>query len=376
MILNNTQKIYFPNLNGLRFIAALFVIINHVEQILLLFEINELPISKFSKIIGKLGVMLFFVLSGFLITFLLLKEEYIFNKIDVKKFYLRRILRILPLYFLLIFIVFGFVNQNEFWDLPYTINKFNDNYINILILHLLCFPNLAASVFGFIPYLAQTWSIGTEEQVYLLWPLLLRNVKNRINLMIGIIVLYFLIKALLYLLGQLFTNSYLTYAYGFIARFNIDIIAVGSLAAIFYINQSKLLNYIVNLKLFYLTVILTIALLLNGIQIPLFHYQFYSILFVIIILNLATNKKLKSSFLECKLLSFLGKISYGIYLTHFIVLIFVVKFCFKYDMINVSLIYFLTISITIIISSISFYIYERPFLKLKIKFTKVRNIDV
>ena len=71
------QKIYFPNLNGLRFIAAFLVIIHHIEQIKSLSKIeNYWETIPFIGIIGKLGVVLFFVLSGFLITYLLLAEEH------------------------------------------------------------------------------------------------------------------------------------------------------------------------------------------------------------------------------------------------------------------------------------------------------------
>jgi len=58
-------KLYFPNLNGLRFIAACFVIINHVEQLKIYYKIGNGVLSQSVRNIGKLGVMLFFVLSGF-----------------------------------------------------------------------------------------------------------------------------------------------------------------------------------------------------------------------------------------------------------------------------------------------------------------------
>lgn len=67
------KKVYFPNLNGLRFVAAFMVIIHHVEQFKNLFGLeNIFHKSPFISIVGKLGVILFFVLSGFLITYLLL----------------------------------------------------------------------------------------------------------------------------------------------------------------------------------------------------------------------------------------------------------------------------------------------------------------
>ncbi|RMG83594.1 MAG: hypothetical protein D6707_00790 [Bacteroidetes bacterium] len=66
-------KVYFPNLNGLRFIAAGMVIIHHIEQLKSIFGIENYWGVPFIRLVGKLGVVLFFVLSGFLITFLLLK---------------------------------------------------------------------------------------------------------------------------------------------------------------------------------------------------------------------------------------------------------------------------------------------------------------
>ena len=61
------NKIYFPNLNGLRFLAALLVIIHHVEQLKGVFGLPNFFQNPFIQVIGKLGVILFFVLSGFLI---------------------------------------------------------------------------------------------------------------------------------------------------------------------------------------------------------------------------------------------------------------------------------------------------------------------
>src|ERR1700740_1515785 len=97
----NKQKIYFPNLNGLRFIAAFLVIIHHTEQIKSMLHIHSLAKISFVAKAGKYGVILFFVLSGFLITYLLLAEENTFKKISIRQFYIRRMLRIWPLYFLI-----------------------------------------------------------------------------------------------------------------------------------------------------------------------------------------------------------------------------------------------------------------------------------
>lgn len=108
------MRIYFKGLAELRAIAALAVVFHHIE----LFKHREhLPslfdsfFSGFIDQLGKNGVYLFFVLSGFLITYLLIAERKQHEKIDIKKFYLRRILRIWPLYYLVVIIAFFVLPQ-------------------------------------------------------------------------------------------------------------------------------------------------------------------------------------------------------------------------------------------------------------------------
>lgn len=100
------QKFIFPNLNAIRFIAAFFVIIHHTEQFKELFHINNVFNIPFVYAVGKLGVILFFTLSGFLITYLLLRERENRKKINIKNFYMRRVLRIWPLYYLIVVLSF------------------------------------------------------------------------------------------------------------------------------------------------------------------------------------------------------------------------------------------------------------------------------
>jgi peptidoglycan/LPS O-acetylase OafA/YrhL len=89
------KKVYFPNLNGVRFIAALLVTITHIEQIKSMFGLPNYwdgNRNEFIDIVGKLGVILFFVLSGFLITYLLLFEKKETGTIDAGEFYISRTL--------------------------------------------------------------------------------------------------------------------------------------------------------------------------------------------------------------------------------------------------------------------------------------------
>lgn len=94
---------HFLGLNALRFFAAFLVVLHHAEQIRLKNDLFNLKnFSLFNN--GGIAVSFFFVLSGFLISYLLLKEVKQTGDISIKKFYVRRILRIWPLYFLLVFI--------------------------------------------------------------------------------------------------------------------------------------------------------------------------------------------------------------------------------------------------------------------------------
>lgn len=83
--MRRSNSVYFPNLDGIRFIAALLVIINHVEQLSEAYGVKNYFDNDFIKSTGRLGVCLFFVLSGFLITFLLFKRRktYHYNIIEM-----------------------------------------------------------------------------------------------------------------------------------------------------------------------------------------------------------------------------------------------------------------------------------------------------
>lgn len=370
----NSTKIYFPNLNGVRFIAALLIIIHHVEQIKTIFNLDSCyKTIPFIEIIGKLGVILFFVLSGFLITYLLLAEENKTKTINIKDFYIRRILRIWPLYFLILVLALLVLPQIDLFALPgYGKEVIYKNLYPKIILYTLFFPNLVLVLYGAIPYVSHTWSIGTEEQFYLIWPIILKYFKKkRIFLMILIVLFYKATDIILYL--NYFNHfPYIKIMQGYWFCFNIDCMAIGGFFAIVLFQKNNLLKFLLNNYLFYSVLVLLISFLAMGIYVPHIHNQFYSLLFGIVILNFAANKKL-STLLENKPLVYLGKISYGIYMYH---LIGIVLSIYLMKSINVSsnlAIYSLSIGFTLLFASVSYEYFESIFLILKKRFSSISS---
>ena len=99
-----SNRVHFPGLNGLRFYAAVSVLVQHAEGLPVRCGMEKTSVLNHAFLPGTEAVNLFFVLSGFLITFLLLTEQDRSGDINVRKFYLRRALRIWPLYFLIVFL--------------------------------------------------------------------------------------------------------------------------------------------------------------------------------------------------------------------------------------------------------------------------------
>lgn len=189
--------------------------------------------------------------------------------------------------------------------------------------------------------------------------------------MIGIIIFYLIIKA--FLLDKFpIQIPYKEIISKFWSHFNIDSIAVGGFFAVLLFKKHSILKYIINNKTFYSILLITIAFLLFVVKIPFFHYLTYSFLFGIIIINLAANTNLKNV-LEWSVINYLGRISYGIYMYHFLVMILVLLFASKFNIETNWVIYPLILLGTIGISSISYHYFEVIFLKLKTKYTFIRS---
>jgi peptidoglycan/LPS O-acetylase OafA/YrhL len=172
------RRASLPSLDGLRAVAVLLVVVYHFG----LTTVN-----------GGQGVLIFFVISGFLITWLLLKEEEKWGSISLKHFYLRRTLRIFPAFYAFWFLVvvgFSYLGKNVYPVQAVASFFYVNNYYQAIAGD----PNSA---------LSHTWSLAIEEQFYLLWPMLfiaLRNPARRIRALAIAIVVVWVYRAVAVLL--------------------------------------------------------------------------------------------------------------------------------------------------------------------------------
>lgn len=336
--------------------------------------VNHWDVAAVSQI-GKTGVLLFFVISGFLITHLLFEEERMFGSIDVRKFYIRRMLRIWPLYFLII--VLGFLLIPSIIALfdPTATDVLYDHFWLKLALLLLILPNLSDSIFGhgFLPSFNQVWSIGVEEQFYLFWPLLFKRFKkNRLYPLLLFSGLYLTVKVLINFLPD---STYKLILKHFMYLFPIDCIALGAgVAVLFHMRKESVLRLLFSKTTQWTVLLMTMVLMVSGIYIKYFHFEVYSILFAILVLNFALNKECIFS-LEHPALDYIGKMSYGFYMLHCIILKALIILLGHFNMLSRYTLLFSAFTVTLLLATISYRFFESRFLRKKIHYSRIITGD-
>jgi peptidoglycan/LPS O-acetylase OafA/YrhL len=399
---NLPSKVYFPGLNGLRFLAAFAVVITHVElskKLLghgegLWMDASERLVTNawdaiwsgairwqtpFVSAAGPHGVVFFFVLSGFLITYLLLEEKKVTGTIAIKKFYIRRILRIWPLYYLILILGFFVLPHLAWWDIPKQEVFFMQHFVVNLLCYLFLLPNLAMSIYDrSAPNVGQAWSIGVEEQFYIIWPLLMKVFRNTWAMMIVFFISVLAIKAAFVLFSNPM-NPTAQIIGRFLATTKIESMAFGGLGAyVLYYNKESLLAILFSIpvQIFAFVSVPLVVLFIPVAFITVAHLA-YSVSFLVIILNVAANPKSILRF-KGKAIDYLGKISYGIYMYHLMCITFTIYaldaifgFQQKLTVLESAMVYVISLAFTIIIASLSYEYIEKRFIKRKRKFTTV-----
>lgn len=348
---------YLPALDGLRAIAVILVFIYH------------LPFTSFYLPSGWLGVDVFFVLSGFLITSLLISEYHKSQTINLKNFYIRRFLRLLPALILLLIIVniISLTQSTEIQQQTQLDSIFALTYTSNWYFAFNPSPPL---------YLQHTWSLAIEEQYYLFWALIVAvmlakemGVKRLMILAIAVALASFIWR--LFLIFPLEASHERIY-FGLDTR--LDGLLLGSALGCFVHTywyqriQTKIKDGVNN----YLAIASLVALPLMArygaktlisefiIIIPLVNMiTLYLILYLI-----AQPKNRLIAILENPILVRIGKLSYGIYLYHIVI----IRIFGGMLEIPQDLKFIIVFILTIILAEISFRLVESPILRLKHRF--------
>lgn len=364
----------------MRFFAALAVVVTHVE--LLKSQYSKPNLWANNKLIfelGGLGVVFFFVLSGFLITYLLLEEKSKTGTIAIKKFYSRRILRIWPLYFLIMILGFFVLPNFHLFDHAYFTKYFQDSFWQNLVLYIIILPNLALALYNPVPHIGQSWSIGVEEQFYAIWPWLVKLSKNLLKVLIGVIAVCLAVKVVFqFMVMKHPDNQLLMHLKTFIATLKFESMAIGGIGA-WFVHNKKYYTFIINNALLLVSIaliVISVYFTPHALQDGMFLVQ--SVLFLIVIINVSCNSDSVIK-LENKVFVFLGNISYGIYMYHMMVIVGVIlameRMGIQVDnsLYSQVIIYASSIGMTVVISFLSYRYFEKIFINLKKKVTVISS---
>ncbi len=316
---------YFPALDGVRAICILLVMFNHVHE--------PVPLG----LQGRIGVDIFFVLSGFLITTLLLRERERHGNVSLKGFYTRRFFRIVPVYALVvvIYLCVVFVTHDaERWrelkgGLPYLVT-FMQEYR----------PATTGVVMG------HAWSLGIEEKFYLAWPLLIvalfpfRRRSVVLTLLLGI--------------GILFLPPLLARSYGGLL--------MGALLGIVLAKSSASLHGLL-LRVPTITAALLVGVGYLGMTVYRLPVLFFSACVTLLIGTLVLRRSRLRALLEGRWIVMCGKRSYAMYLIHVLAIDFVERIGVRTGGLRWYVVIPVAYGLSFLGATAIFYAVERPCVK-------------
>ena len=337
-----------PSLDGLRAIAVTIVILYHLGV---------------PGVEGLHGVIIFFVLSGFLITWLLLKENQRNGDVSARNFYMRRVLRILPAFYV-------------FWGVHLVFYSIFRGVPNIkeYLYALFYVTNYGMIMKGGEVAIGHTWSLSIEEQFYLVWPWIFiyfsKDLRKLTKVLVGLIIFSWAWRILLYFQ---FHVSYLYLTAAFECR--MDSMFTGSLMAVL-LKRGRLNDMAQKLAVNSMSPLVTIALLITSIYtgyiyksltwIVLLGTSFENTLIAILILQLMLlGDRPVWRLLNTAPMRYCGNISYGMYLYHGIAANVAEKLIHS-SLMAVRVVS--SIGANVAISTLSYQLVEKWFLRLKTRF--------
>ena len=375
---SSRTRFYLPELDSLRFFAFLAVFLWHLRPIpgwaIAAPHKNvaeTLAIALWQA--GEFGVDLFFTLSAFLITELLVREKLQFGSIDIRSFYVRRLLRIWPLYF-------GFLAAL---------------YLTLAILpgtHApwRALPGFAVFLGNFVMYagalvplsLGILWSVSLEEQFYLLWPWVVSRLSRRGLLVAAILMWLFSIIYRWLLIVQ----GVSPYAIWWNSFARLDPLAGGVLLSVL-IGGSKLHRYHNARRT--IAILSVLLIVMAGYCSPrednaaaswiMLAYPLAALGCCGVVLAALGLGNRPDSWIVNPVLKYLGRVSYGLYVFHATMIVLTLKLLRGIDTNPVpypAIVAALALTLTIGVAAASYQWLEKPFLKLKTRFQRVRSMPV
>ena len=374
-----SNKIHFHTFDALRFFAFLKVFLLHLPVP------DNFPIFNYLRGGGGIGVSFFFCLSGFLITYILVAEKLNTGKIDFKLYFFRRALRIWPLYYLIVILVFllpydfktniGFHIVGGYdldWKYSFT---FLENYKMILTDQ---FPKTTPlNVF---------WSLCIEEHFYFLWVLIIGFVSiKRLPYIFALFI--FLSNFDRLFIEPLYHNSYIS-TNEIIS--NLDLFSVSAILGYLAATRFNWLERVVRLvpagiKVAYIILVITVVSAQSFFFLPAspiitsLYTTLIAVMFSLLIaIFLPLNSRLRLG--EKNIFSRLGKISFGLYVYHLMVIHIMFWYCLNHKLKlenwpDLMLFIILAFSSTVLLSRLSFKYIESPFLSLRDRLKKEGKMD-
>ena len=374
---------HYPAIDGLRGFAVLLVVWFHASYFV--HVAVEQPLEGASwyyyifSVMGETGVDMFFVLSGFLITGILIDTRH--HKNNIKHFYIRRVLRIFPLYYGFLFVFFAYFLF--MFGLDDTQGGLDHGKIAVHLLYLQNWMfNHNADQFILLDH---TWSLAVEEQFYLFWPLVFLSFYKRKNPRTAVMLCLSMI-ALSWGL-RLYFGSYEAYkwAYTFTPS-RVDELAFGALLSILCVQNAsrlmrwrKVLPYIIAACFVIITAMMFAGAIQSGGNVKgahdvsvIYGLIFFAVIYVSLLayvfLSPTTNPL--NRVLSTKPMLTLGKISYGLYIFHVPVMMIMARWLYNTDLgywPSHIILLFGGGGVSFALAYVSYHFYEKRFLRLKHK---------
>ncbi|WJG10458.1 acyltransferase [Aliiglaciecola sp. LCG003] len=345
--------------NGIRALAALTVVFTHIGAYRFLEHHNYISRELIQSFDGSAGVQAFFILSGFLITYLLVKEYHRTGTVSLYNFYLRRTLRIFPLYFLVVFLI-GILH---FFGSGVT----NGESILFSIFY----------IYNFIPkewyssVLGHTWSLAVEEHFYLIWPFVFITMAKYPSKLVKYLVMFIGISIISNIVLQSIEyvrQSFFIGRFSFIAGANIAYGCILALAISSSVRRKSVERILASSWLLILGLLLwQCALWLPKLQyLPSVYIRGVGLAICIawIFLN---QSSLLVRVLEFRPLNYLGEVSYGIYMYQGF---YLATGPYRAAGQTWPISQEIGLVLLVITVPISFHLFERPITKLKRKWQK------